>query len=166
MTRLIGTVTESGACCISVTVVMPVAMEVTKESSTASNISCDLFKSWMSIAQLYHFFNLIKICDKALTVKSISALVVSRPKENRRDPSVSFAFGLIASITCEAWMSPDLQALLDEAMIPLAESSMTKRSLGIFGIVIFILFGKRFFKSPFIINSAKLSFLLRSLSIK
>src|SRR3989344_7205993 len=66
--RVTGTTTDAGACCIKVTVVMPVAMEVTKESNTASSISCDLFKSLISIPQLYHFFNLVKISAKDLTV--------------------------------------------------------------------------------------------------
>jgi hypothetical protein len=44
-----GTVTEEGACCIKVTVTIPVAIEVIKESNIASNISCDLFKSLISI---------------------------------------------------------------------------------------------------------------------
>ncbi len=49
ITRLTGVVKEEGACCIRVTVVIPVAIEVTKLKSTASNISWGLFKSLMSI---------------------------------------------------------------------------------------------------------------------
>src|SRR3989344_9516110 len=80
----------------------------------------------------------------------MSFLVVARPRENRKDPSSSLTLGLMALITWEALPSPDLQALLEEAYIPRAESSITKRSLGIFGMVIFTLFGNLFFKSPFI----------------
>src|SRR3989344_6041343 len=51
--RFTGTVKDAGACCIKVTVVMPVAIEVIKERSTASSISCDLFKSLISMLKLY-----------------------------------------------------------------------------------------------------------------
>src|SRR3989338_8242286 len=89
----------------------------------------------------------------------MSDLVVYLPSEKRKEPSSSaplartvLANGAwrIAWITCEALPSPDLQALLADAIMPLAESSITKRSLGMFGIVMFILFGNLFFKSPLI----------------
>src|SRR3989344_9244395 len=89
----------------------------------------------------------------------MSDLIVYLPSEKRKEPSSSaplartvLANGAwrIAWITCETLPLPDLQALLADAIMPLAESSITKSSLGIFGMVIFILFGKRFFKSPFI----------------
>ncbi len=52
-------------------------------------------------------------------------------------------------MTYEAFPSPDSQALFSEAIIPLADNSITKRSLGIFGIEMFTLFGNLFSKSPF-----------------
>ena len=84
-------------------------------------------------------------------MKSTSFFVVYRPSENLSDPSMSFAYGLIASMTYEAFPSSALHALLAAHIIPREESSITSKSLGILGIVIFILFGKRNSKLPFII---------------
>jgi hypothetical protein len=82
--------------------------------------------------------------------------VVSLPIENLIEPSVSFIFLSIADITCEALPSPLLQALFAEAIMPLVDNSITNKSLGILGTVIFILFGNLFFKSPFIIMSVEI----------
>src|SRR3989338_960371 len=79
----------------------------------------------------------------------MSDLVVCRPNEKRNPPVSESISGCIALITYEPPLSPLLQALFEDTIIPLAESSITKRSLGIFGKLIFTLFGKRFLQSPF-----------------
>ena len=91
----------------------------------------------------------------------MSFFAVCLPKEKRTPPSPGSSPGRIAFITYEPPERELLQALFAEAIIPFAENSIIRRSPGIFGIVMFTLFGNLFFKSPFIKNGAEVDNLLK-----
>ncbi len=81
---------------------------------------------------------------------SISFLTVDLPRVNRRDDLLHPDLFDNAPITYEAEFSDKLlQALVDEQAIPASSSFITANSASRLEKQMFMLFGRRFFASPF-----------------